>query len=78
MAYQHTQSLPSNDFLHRFVDGIRSFFSVISRGMIAGGSANRRLAIAERLRAKSDDELAEMGVRREDIIRHVFRDMLDV
>ncbi|SFH08576.1 hypothetical protein SAMN04488020_106195 [Palleronia marisminoris] len=30
----------------------------------------------ERLQRKSDDQLAEMGLRRDEIVRHVFRDRM--
>ncbi|MFY0679419.1 MAG: hypothetical protein JXR13_02485 [Thalassovita sp.] len=36
---------------------------------------SRRGAI-ETMQAKSDDELAAMGVRRDDIVRYVFRDVI--
>lgn len=51
------------------------FVGALSRGIEAHGRrASRRDAI-EALEAKSDDELARMGLRREDIAYHVFRDL---
>jgi len=38
--------------------------------------ARSRVHEVERLNAKSDEELARMGLKREDIARHVFRDVL--
>jgi len=38
-------------------------------------SADRRAAQVQNLSAKSDAELAEMGIKREDIPRIVFRDL---
>lgn len=38
-------------------------------------TAHRRVEIAARLQAKSDEELAAMGLKREDIVHHVFRDL---
>ena len=38
--------------------------------------AQSRAAEVERLSAKSDAELARMGLKREDIARHVFRDII--
>ncbi len=37
--------------------------------------ANARIAKIEKLSSKSDAELAEMGLKREDIARVVFRDI---
>jgi len=39
-------------------------------------AARSRSEEVARLNAKSDAELARMGLRREDIVRHVFRDIL--
>ncbi|MCR9147810.1 MAG: hypothetical protein NXH74_11495 [Rhodobacteraceae bacterium] len=36
--------------------------------------ASRR-DLVERLESKSDAELAELGIRREDITKHIFRDL---
>ncbi|MFO7919206.1 DUF1127 domain-containing protein [Rhodobacteraceae bacterium W635] len=38
--------------------------------------ARSRVHEVERLNAKSDVELARIGLKREDIARHVFRDVL--
>ena len=47
-----------------------------ARGMTAYTVARSRMGEIERLEAKSDAELAEMGLMRDDIYRHVFRDIL--
>ena len=39
-------------------------------------AAQSRAGEVERLNAMSDAELARMGLKREDIARHVFRDIL--
>ena len=39
------------------------------------GEANPRLRRIEALQKLSDAELAERGIRREDIVRHVFHDV---
>ncbi|WP_136441790.1 DUF1127 domain-containing protein [Pacificoceanicola onchidii] len=44
--------------------------------MVAIGEANPRVREIERLTAKSDEDLAKMGLKREDIVRHVMRDAL--
>ena len=78
MAYQHTHAAHHSDLPHRVLGAFKSFFSVIGRALVAGSTANHRLKIVERLSAKSDAELAALGIRREDIVRRVFIDMLDV
>lgn len=78
MAYQSTSTHHVSDLPHRIIEGARAVFSVIGHAMVSAAAANRRMAIVEKLQAKSDAELAEMGLRREDIVRHVFMDMADV
>ncbi|MFN3210414.1 MAG: hypothetical protein ACE369_15690 [Roseovarius sp.] len=34
-----------------------------------------RRGLIEELASKSDEELAQMGIKREDIVRHVFQDL---
>ncbi len=46
--------------------------------LIRMGEARSRTDQIEALNAKSDAELAELGLRREDIARFVFRDMLHI
>lgn len=55
--------------LHRAFSGIREGFEAYL-------TARSRMAEIERLNAKSDEALARIGLRREDIPRHVFRDIL--
>ncbi len=50
----------------------------ILRGLVAAAEANPRVREADRLKAMSDEDLARMGLRREDIVRHVFRDLFYV
>lgn len=55
-----------------FLFGIfSSFYSGLSRI----SEANWRVREAERLNAMTDAALAEKGLKREDIVRHVFRDV---
>lgn len=60
----------------------RSIWTIIAAGFAAIGAAlvrsaenTGRMRRLERLRAMSDAELAKMGLRRDDIVRHVFRDL---
>ena len=78
MAYQETHHAQAPDLLHRASGAIAKAFSVIGKAMIAGSTANYRLKIVERLSAKSDAELADLGIRRDEIVRRVFIDMLDI
>lgn len=77
MAYQHTHSANASDLLHQAAHGVKTVFSAIGGFFVSIASANRRMVLVEKLQAKSDTELAALGIRREDIVRHVFKDMLD-
>ncbi|MFQ6552888.1 hypothetical protein AAD018_011165 [Aestuariibius insulae] len=57
---------------------IRSVFSRLSRGASAVAHAQSRSAEFERLNAKSDAELARIGLSRGSIARYVYRDILYV
>ncbi|SFR47492.1 hypothetical protein [Litoreibacter janthinus] len=63
---------------HSFFERIGDFFMSLYKSIDLAASANLRIAQMEKLNAKSDEELAKMGLRREDIIRHVFRDIYHI
>jgi len=67
------QSRDDNDRLNSMLD---RFFASIGQGFNAYLAARSRIAEVERLDARTDAELATMGLKREDIPRHVFRDIL--
>lgn len=52
-----------------------AFFARLMQGMENHIRVASRRDLIERLEAKSDAELAELGIRRQDITAHVFRDM---
>lgn len=52
--------------------------SSIYNALIRMGEARSRTDQMDTLNAKTDAELAEMGLRREDIARYVFRDMMHI
>ncbi|SFP54142.1 hypothetical protein [Tranquillimonas alkanivorans] len=52
------------------------FFAGIGAGFNAYIERQARFDQIQALEAKSDAELAELGLKREDIPRHVFRDLL--
>lgn len=54
----------------------RGILARIGEGFARLARAQSRVSEVERLSAKSDADLARMGLRREDIARHVFRDIL--
>ena len=62
--------------------GFRSAFdrfkAGVSRGFVAYIERQSRMDQVNRLNAKTDVELAEMGLRRDDIPRYVFRDLIHI
>lgn len=81
MAYQDTaapaQTL-SNELsvtrrvMDRIGRSISGFFETLARN----SDALQRVYLIQRLNEKTDEELAELNIRREDIVRHAFRDIL--
>jgi uncharacterized protein YjiS (DUF1127 family) len=57
---------------------IAEFFNGLIEGLARIAESNHRLKEVERLNALSDEALAKRGLRREDIARHVFRDVFYV
>jgi uncharacterized protein YjiS (DUF1127 family) len=78
MAYQHTTLSQGSEIAHSVLNGIKAFFRTIGGALISVAEANQRVHAVERLNQKSDAELAQLGIRREDIVRYVFRDMLHI
>jgi hypothetical protein len=78
MAYQDTHHAMATDLPHRLLDGTKAVLSAIGGAIVASSTANRRLKAVERLNEKSDAELAAMGIRREEIVRRVFIDLMDI
>ena len=62
--------------------GIRGFFDRVKASLVRGFNtyieSQSRMDQVTRLNAKSDAQLAEMGLRREDIPRYVFRDLIHI
>ena len=72
MAYisqVHTQPL---------LERVGGFFKLLFSSIDFSASANARLNRIETLNAKTDEELMEIGLRREDITRYVFRDLYHI
>lgn len=58
-----------------FRASIDRFFAALGQGFSAYMVARSRSTEIERLNAKSDAELARLGITRDDIPRYVFRDL---
>lgn len=66
------------NFSARPRSGYERMFASILRGMTAYADARSRRDRIEALEAKSDAELARLGIRRDEIAYHVFRDLFYV
>ena len=66
-----TYTAPRRSLFAGVLHAIGDFFTLITE-------SNWRVREAERLQAMSDAQLAARGMRREDIARHVFRDLFYV
>jgi uncharacterized protein YjiS (DUF1127 family) len=71
MAFVSTTTAPRE---HRFGKAVHDFFAALGRSFIAYMERSSRLVEIDRLNAMSDEELAKIGVRRDRIAYHVFRD----
>lgn len=67
---------PHSTTLSDIWSGISRFFARVGRAMIVASSGEARLRRVNALNAKTDEELAAMGLRREDITAYVFRDLM--
>lgn len=63
---------------HRVLTGIGSAFATFGRALAVSHGGEARLREVERLQAKTDGELANLGISRDRIVHHVFRDIYDV
>lgn len=72
MAFAFTNT----DFPPRLRAQIDRFFASIGQGLNAYVEARSRRDEIERLTMMSDAQLAALGIRRDEIVAHVFRDQL--
>ncbi|WP_108815984.1 hypothetical protein [Loktanella sp. Alg231-35] len=70
-------SIPPNGAFPAVVGFVTAALHAIDKVWISQGVANARLRKVEKLNAKSDEDLAKLGLHRDDIIRIVFRDRID-
>lgn len=57
---------------------IRKFFALFGQAMITAAENSSRMRRIEALEAMTDEELAARGLKRENIVRHVFQDLMYV
>ncbi|MFC3616190.1 DUF1127 domain-containing protein [Lutimaribacter marinistellae] len=56
-----------------FLSGISGFFAAIGNGLVKIAENDSRVQRAQTLNALSDAELAQRGLKRDEIVAHVFR-----
>lgn len=78
MAYQTAHNAAPAPHFGGVFGAIAGFFARIGSHMIENSAGARRLERVEALRAKSDAELQELGIERDRIVHHVFKDILYV
>ena len=71
MAYTSHHTAPAGIF-----SAVQHFFASIGNALVAVAEANPRMKKVQALQRLSDAELAERGIKREDIVRVVFHDVL--
>lgn len=77
MAF-YTDSIHSDapkSFLGSFATGLRNIGGSLIRARAASLQMQGRVDRIQALEAKTDAELAEMGLTRDSIVHHVFRDL---
>lgn len=74
MAYQAAHASMFLGGLSRIGHRLRAAFAVAADAFAYASRVNHRLYLVEQLEAKSDDELAQLGIKRDAILRHVFLD----
>lgn len=73
MAYASNTSAPATLNPLGLIAG---FFRAIGNGLVNMAEANHRVNRARTLMALSDEQLAARGIKREDVVKHVFGDIM--
>lgn len=74
MAYQLVGIIKSLGVLQSVGARIGTCFTGALTRMMEASSGNSRRRFIEKMNAKSDEELARMGIRRDDIVHRAFED----
>ncbi len=80
MAYKDAVSpsdalIGAGSGLAKVFSSIGKFFESLMKSVEKASAANARFQAISKLQEKSDAELAELGIKRDDIVRYVFRDI---
>ena len=70
-----TQTLNAPQLPLRPTAPLSGFFTALSRALAFSSGAQARYDRVRRLQALSDAELAQRGIARDDIVRHVFAEV---
>lgn len=72
------QSIASAPFLtaRRALATMGGMFASIGTALVNAGEASARTQQIEALQAKSDEELARLGIKRDEIVYHVFKEFM--
>ncbi|WP_439139036.1 hypothetical protein [Roseicyclus sp.] len=71
-----TQTYNSPIFVPRIAGSVTAFFANVAHAFAMATGAQARFDEIQRLQALSDDDLARIGLSRDDIVRHVYADLL--
>jgi len=66
----------SDTYAHTPWSAITRILAKIGHALVAMGETSSRLNHVNALEALSDEELAERGIKRANIVQHVYRDIL--
>lgn len=76
MAYTSTSHNATGVSVNGILRAVGNGLARFGHALIANSAGAQRLARVEALQAKSDEELAAMGIRRDRIVHIVFKDIL--
>ncbi len=79
MTYtQISQPSSFSGIVSGFGKPVRDILHTISRAIEVNSTSHRRLALVHSLQARSDAELEALGIERDQIVHHVFKDVFYV
>ena len=71
-----TQTLHSSAFQIRGIAQILGFFTALAKAFALASNAQARFDEIQHLQALTDGDLAQRGIKRDDIVRHVYSDLM--